>query len=107
VPSDLPEGTLTKKLASPGMFYLNKVQYKIGADHGFKRVLIITDGPGGARLGRRGDQITVADLHGEILAELTRPRPGVTYVGNGRPAATGARTPNVSEVLRHQPSPMS
>jgi putative transposase len=32
-----------------------------------------------------GDKITVADLEGEILIEHTRPAPGMTYVGNGRP----------------------
>ena len=42
---------------------------------GFQQVLVIT----------AGDKITVADLEGEILIEHTRPAPGVTYVGNGRP----------------------
>lgn len=32
-----------------------------------------------------GDTITVIDPEGEILAEHTRPAPGVTDVGNGRP----------------------
>jgi transposase InsO family protein len=86
VPSDLPEDTITKKLTSAGMFYLNKVQYKLGAEHGFKQVLIITD----------DDNITVADLNGEILAELTRPGPGVTYVGNGRPRGNRPKNPRTS-----------
>ena len=42
---------------------------------GFQQVLVIT----------AGDKITVADPEGEILIEHTRPAPGVTYVGNGRP----------------------
>ena len=40
---------------------------------GFQQVLVIT----------AGDKIT--DLEGEILIEHTRPAPGVTYLGNGRP----------------------
>ena len=42
---------------------------------GFQQVLVIT----------AGAKITVADLEGEILIEHTRPAPGATYVGNGRP----------------------
>ena len=45
-----------------------------------------------------GDKITVADLDGEILIEHTRPAPGTTYVGNGRP-----RGPRQDP----EPSPMS
>lgn len=52
---------------------------------GFQQVLVIT----------AGDKITVADLEGEILIEHPRPAPGVTYVGNGRPAAH-AKTPESS-----------
>ena len=36
---------------------------------------------------RLGAWLAVADLDGEILIEHTRPAPGVTYLGNGRPAA--------------------
>ena len=57
-----------------------------------RRSSIITDG-------KPGDKITVADLEGEILIEHTRPAPGVTYVGNGRP-----RGPHPSPM---QTSPMS
>jgi hypothetical protein len=46
---------------------------------GFQQVLVIT----------AGDKITVADLEGEILIEHTRPAPGLTYVGNGRPRGPG------------------
>ena len=42
---------------------------------GFQQVLVIA----------AADKITVTDLEGEILIEHTRPAPGVTYVGNGRP----------------------
>lgn len=86
VPGDLPEDTITKKLTSAGTLYLDKVQYMLGATHGFKQVLIITD----------GDQITVTDLQGEILAEPTRPGPGVTYVGNGRRPGQRYKNPDTS-----------
>ncbi|GAB3840839.1 integrase core domain-containing protein [Kribbella italica] len=88
VPTDLPDGTVVKKLASNGVFMLNKVQYMVDGRRGFQQVLVIT----------AGDKITVADLEGEILIEHTRPAPGVTYVGNGRPS--GPRQTS-------KPSPMS
>jgi putative transposase len=79
VPSNLPADTVVKTLTSAGVFMLNKVFYRVGARHGFQQVLVITDGT------QPGDKITVTDLHGEILIEHTRPAPGITYVGNGRP----------------------
>jgi len=33
-----------------------------------------------------------ADLHGEVLAERTRPAPGINYVGNGRPRGPRPKT---------------
>lgn len=75
VPTDPPDGTVVKKLTCNGVFMLNKVQYMVDGRRGFQQVLVIT----------AGDKITVADLEGEILIEHTRPAPGVTYVGNGRP----------------------
>ena len=88
-PEDLPAGTRLTRLSTAGTFGLDSVVYKVDGRYGLTEVLVITD----------GDQITVADLHGEILIEHTRPAPGVTYVGNGRP--TGGRPPDP------QPSPMS
>jgi len=84
VPTDLPAGTSIKKLTSAGTLMLAKVTYMVGGQHGFQQVLVIID----------GDKIAVADLEGEILIEHTRPAPGVTYVGNGRPR--GPR-PNTAE----------
>jgi putative transposase len=75
VPKDLPAGTSLRKLTSAGSFMMAGVHYKVGGPYGFQQVLVIVD----------GDKITVADLDGEILIEHTRPAPGVTYVGNGRP----------------------
>ncbi|GAB3778285.1 integrase core domain-containing protein [Nocardioides ungokensis] len=84
VPTDLPDDTIVKRLTSAGMFLLDKVQYKVDGHRGFEQVLIITD----------GEKITVADLHGEILIEHTRPAPGVTYVGNNKPRG---RRPTTAE----------
>lgn len=78
-PADLPDDTVVKKLTPAGMFYLDKVQYLVDGRRGFQQVLVISTG------NKPGDKITVTDLEGEILIEHTRPAPGVTYVGNGRP----------------------
>jgi putative transposase len=74
-PKDLPSGTRVKKLTTAGTFMLAGVHYKVDGRRALEQVLVITD----------GEKITVADLEGEILIEHTRPAPGVTYVGNGRP----------------------
>ena len=75
VPSDLPDDTIVKTLTTGGSFYLDKVHYMVDGRRGLAQVLVITD----------GDNITVTDPQGEILIEHTRPAPGITYVGNGRP----------------------
>lgn len=79
VPNDLPADTILKTLTSAGVFMMNKVFYNVGARHGFKQVLVISHG------NNVGDKLTITDLQGEILIEHTRPAPGITYVGNGRP----------------------
>lgn len=86
VPTDLPDDTLIKKLTTAGTFLMDKAHYKVDGRRGLEQVLIITD----------GDKITVTDLHGEILIEHTRPAPGVTYVGNGRPRGPQSMTPRAS-----------
>ena len=97
-PSDLPADTHLKTLSTAGTFMLDAVHYMVGGPHRFQQVLIVTD----------GDKITVADLHGEILIEHTRPAPAVKYVGNGQPRGPRPQhTTTVTEVLTHQPSPMS
>ncbi len=73
-PADLPPDTRVRKVSSVGAIHVDKVFYKIDVEHRFKQVLVITD----------GDKLTITDLQGELLAEHTRPAPGVTYVGNGR-----------------------
>jgi transposase InsO family protein len=86
VPADLGDDTVVKKLTSTGVFTLDRVFYNVGARYGFQQVLVIAEGD------QPGDKITVTDLVGEILIEHTRPAPGVTYVGNGRPRGYGKRT---------------
>jgi putative transposase len=82
-PKDLPAGTTVRKLTSAGTFMLAGVHYMVGGPYGFHQVLVIID----------GDKITIADLEGEILIEHTRPAPGVTYVGNGRPRGPRPKNP--------------
>jgi putative transposase len=72
---DLPADTRVRKLNTSGTFRLDSVTYMVDTHRAFQQVLVITD----------GDKITVTDAHGEILTEHTRPAPGITYVGNGRP----------------------
>jgi putative transposase len=86
LPTNLPSGTRVRKLTSAGTFALAGVHYKVGAPHAFQHVLIITE----------NDHITVADLDGEILIEHTRPAPGTTYVGNGKPRGKHSKTPPTS-----------
>ena len=85
-PADLPADTRISQVSSGGTIRLDKVTYKIGVDHAFEQVLVVTD----------GDAITVTDLHGEILAEHTRPAPGIRYVGNGRRPGTRPKNPGTS-----------
>lgn len=75
LPTDLPADTRVRKVSTAGTVNVDKVFYTIDVEHRFTQVLVITD----------GDNLTITDLQGELLAEHTRPAPGVTYVGNGRP----------------------
>jgi len=102
LPAGLPVGTRLRTVNSAGAIRVDKVTYKIDVAHAFGQVLVVSDGD------QPGDQIIITDLEGEILAEHTRPVPGIRYVGNGRPRGTRPRKPaSVTEVLTHQPSPMS
>jgi putative transposase len=85
-PADLPADTRSRKVSSSGVIHVDKVFYKIDVDHAFKQVLVVND----------NDTITITDLDGEILAEHTRPAPGVTYVGNGRPPGPRPKNPEPS-----------
>jgi putative transposase len=89
-PADLPADTQVRTVSTGGTIRIDKVIYKIDVRHAFEQVLVISDGT------QAGDKITVTDLHGEILAEHTRPRPGIGYVGNGRPPGTRPKNPGTS-----------
>ena len=86
----LPDDTRVRTVNTSGTIALDRVIYKIDVDYAFWHVLVVSEGS------QPGDTITVVSLEGEILAELTRPAPGVTYVGNGRPPGTRPRKPKVS-----------
>ena len=77
-------------MSSAGTITLESVFYKVDVDHAFEQVLVVTDG------NQAGAKIIITDLEGEILAEHTRPAPGIRYVGNGRPPGTRPKNPKVS-----------
>jgi transposase InsO family protein len=88
-PADLPAGTHLRMVSTAGTIRLDKVFYKLDVDHAFNQVFVISD----------DNTVIITDLHGEILAEHTRPAPGIRYVGNGRPPGRRPKNP--------QPSPKS
>ena len=73
-------------LNTAGTFMLAGVYYKVDGQLAYEQVLVVTD----------GDNITVADLDGEVLIEHTRPAPGVKYVGNGRRPGQRYKNPETS-----------
>ena len=89
-PADLPADTRVTTVSTAGTIHVDKVFYKVDVDHAFQQVLVISDG------NQAGDKIVITNLEGEILAEPTRPAPGIRYVGNGRRPGTRPRNPAVS-----------
>lgn len=85
-PPDLPEDTVLKRLSTAGTFRLDSVTYLVGGRYGLHHVLVVIE----------EDDLTITDLDGEILIQHTRPAPGVTYVGNGRPPGMPPKPPQVS-----------
>lgn len=92
-PADLPAGTYARTVTTSGTIGLNQVQYKVDVDLAFQQVLVVSTG------NKTGDAVIITDLDGEVLAEHTRPAPGIRYVGNGQPPGTRPK--------RTQPSPKS
>ena len=88
-PTDLPANTCVRTVSAVGNIGLASVAYKVGAQHAFRQVLVVSD----------GDKIIITDLEGEVLAERTRPAPGVKYVGNGRPRGPRPKTGEPSPIL--------
>lgn len=86
VPLDLPADTHVRTINTAGTISLNSVTYKVDAQRAFEQVLIVT----------ADDTIIIADLHGQVIVEHTRPAPGVNYVGNGRPSGPQPRTRELS-----------
>ncbi|TPG37034.1 integrase core domain-containing protein [Mycolicibacterium hodleri] len=85
-PTDLPANTCVRTVSAVGNIGLDSVSYKVGGQHGFRQVLVVSD----------GDKVIITDLDGEVLAERTRPAPGVKYVGNGRPRGLRPKTMKAS-----------
>ncbi len=75
LPLDPPAGTRVRTVSTAGTIGLDSITYMVDVHRAFEHVLVISD----------GDTIIVTDTHGEVLAEHTRPAPGIKYVGNGRP----------------------
>jgi transposase InsO family protein len=81
-PADLPADTRARTVSTAGTIHLDSVTYRVDAQRAFQQVLAVTV----------DDQIIITDLQGEVLAEHTRPAPGIRYVGNGRPRGPRPRT---------------
>ena len=105
-PADLPADTRVRTVSTAGTIGLDSVTTRSTSTTPSSR----------SSSSPNGDKIIITDLQGEILAEHTRPAPGITYVGNGRPPGPARRTPNchrspdtptVTDVLRHHTSPLS
>jgi putative transposase len=85
-PQTLGDDTRLMRLRPNGAIRLRRVTYMVDGQRAGQEVLVV----------QGGDTITVADLHGEILIEHTRPAPGIHYVGNGRPRGRRPKTPATS-----------
>jgi transposase InsO family protein len=86
-PADLPAGTCIRTVNTSGTISLDGVHYKVDVDLAFQQVLVISTGD------NTGDAIIITDLLGEILAEHSRPAPGIRYVGNGQRPGTRPTNP--------------
>jgi len=82
-------GDLHRTQDGSGTIRLDSVTYKVDTQRAFQQVLVVSE----------GDTIIITDLLREVLAEHTRPAPGITYVGNGRPRGPRPKT--------EKPSPKS
>ncbi len=81
-PPNLPANTRARTISTAGTIHLDTVTYRVDTQRAFDQVLVITV----------DDQVIITDLQGEVLAEHTRPAPGIRYVGNGRPRGPRPRT---------------
>jgi transposase InsO family protein len=86
VPLNLPEGTYVRSATTAGTITLDYVSYMVDTHRAFEKVLVVSI----------DNAIIITDLLGEVLAEHTRPAPGVSYVGNGRPRGGRPKTTELS-----------
>ena len=89
-PADLPAGTCIRTVNTSGTVSLDHVRYKVDVDLAFQQVLVVSTRD------KTGEAIIITDLHGEVLAEHTRPAPGIRYVGNGQRPGTRPTNPQTS-----------
>ncbi len=89
-PTDLPADTRIRTVTTAGTIGLDSVSYKVDVNLAFQQVLVVSNG------NRTGDTLIITDLQGEVLAEHTRPAPGIRYVGNGRRPGTRPKNPEPS-----------
>ena len=90
-PADLPANTKVRTVTTGGAVSLDSVTYTVDVNLAFEHVLVVSIG------NQPGDPIIITDFDGEVLAEHTRPKPGIGYVGNGRPpGGPGGKNPTPS-----------
>jgi putative transposase len=81
-PTDLPADTRIRTVTTAGTITMNSVTYMVDTHRAFQQVLVVS----------AGNKVIITDLQGEILAEHTRPAPGIKYVGNHRPRGPRPKT---------------
>lgn len=86
-PADAPAGARIRTVTTSGTIALDSVSYKVDVNLAFQQVLVIPTGT------NTGDPIIITDFHSEVLAEHTRPAPGIRYVGNGQRPGPRPRNP--------------
>ena len=99
-----PTGTRRTTIGRNGTISLAGTAYLVSSSRAGQEALITWD----------AHRITITDPHGEVLTQYPWPQPGTRYVSHHDPATRATRggrprkTPrNVTDVLTHQPSPMS
>lgn len=99
-----PTGTKRTTIGRNGTISLAGTAYLVSSSRAGQEALITWD----------AHRITITDPHGEVLTQYPWPQPGTRYVSHHDPATRATRggrprkTPrNVTDVLTHQPSPMS
>ncbi len=89
-------GDEQRTVHASGYVKLLGVRFKLGAAHAGDTVHVTWD----------PQHVLFFDTHGTLLIAHRWPKPGATYVGNGRPPSA-PRPRTVTDVLTHEPSPMS